>query len=99
MKVQIHDTKQALRVVDLPELLTIEQATTLVGDLVQAVGQCGYEVKMTVDVPRHVPTDTQVAAAVARVAHIRKSFESQNDAWNNERLNREIVIRVLEMCL
>jgi hypothetical protein len=97
MKVQIHDTKQALRVLDLPELLTIEQATALIGDLVDAVTQCGFEVKLTVDVPRHVPTDAQVSAAVRRVAHIRKTLEPA--AWNDERLNRELVVRVLEQCL
>lgn len=97
MTVQIHDTKQLLRV-DPPAVeLKIEDAVQLARDLIDAVTQCGFEVKMDVEVPRHVPTEAQITHAVARVSHIRKSYTDR--PWNDERVNRELVMRVLEACL
>lgn len=99
MNIQISNDQRAIRVVDLPANgeLTIEQATELGRDLWDAVRQCGYELKMTVDVPRHVPTDIQVETAAVRVAHIRRA--AQDRPWNDARTNRELVMRVLEACL
>ena len=99
MIVQVHDTKQALRIT-LPSdgVLTMQDSIQLARDLIDAVTQCGYEVKMTVDVPRHQPTNLQIATAIARVGHIRKALD-QSAPWNDVKVNTEIVMRVLEACL
>jgi hypothetical protein len=99
MNIQTSADQRTIRVTDFPTNgeLTIEQATELGRDLWDAVRQCGYEIKMTVDVPRHIPTDTQVETATVRVAHIRRA--NQDRPWNDLRTNKELVMRVLEACL
>lgn len=97
MNVQIHDNVLALRVVDMPEILDMQSAVQLARDLIDAVTQCGHEVKLNVEVPRHQPTDMQLATAITRVAHIRRA--SQDKPWNDTPVNADIVNRVLEACL
>lgn len=98
IRVQIRDDRQAVRI-DLPDdgALTMAEAVQLARDLIDAVTQCGHEVKMTVDVPRHRPSDAQIAVAVARIGHLRRSMDAK--PWNDARTNQEFVQRVLEACL
>lgn len=98
MTVQIRDDKAALRVT-LPPTgeLDMPAAIQLARDLIDAVTQCGFEVKMNVEVPRHTPTDQQLALAVTRVGHIRRN--AMQAAWNDGKVNSEIVMRVVEACL
>lgn len=98
MTVQIRDDKKALRVT-LPPTGEVDMpaAIQLARDLIDAVTQCGYEVKMNVEVPRHQPTDQQLATAVVRVGHIRRN--AIHAAWNDGKVNSEIVMRVVEACL
>ena len=100
MNIQISNDRKVLRVVAFPESgeLTMQEAISLVRDLIDATTQCGYEVKMTVDVPRHKPTVDQIRTAVHRVGHLRKSLEN-NVPWNDTKVNTELVMRVLEACL
>jgi hypothetical protein len=96
--VQIRSDKQALRF-ELPASgeLNIEDSVALARDLIDAVTQCGHEVKMDVSVPRHQPTDQEVATAIHRVAHLRKTFDST--PWNDTKANTELVMRVINACL
>lgn len=97
MTVQIRGDQQALRV-DPPVVeLDMAQAVQLARDLIDAVTQCGYEVKMNVEVPRHVPTDVQIEHAIVRVGHLRRAAAERR--WNDTKTNTEIVRRVLELCL
>lgn len=97
--IQIRADKQVIRV-NLPASgeLNMEQAIGLARDLIDAVTQCGHEVKMNVEVPRHQPTDVQLMTAIQRVAHLRKSLDQQA-AWNDDKVNTELVTRVLQACL
>ena len=97
MKIQLRDDLGAIRL-DLEgvEMMDIAQATQLASDLIDAVQQCGGTVNMNVEVKRNQPTPQQLAAAVARVGMLRKTFDSQ--PWNDQRANMELVQRVLE-CL
>ena len=79
-------------------ILTPQAAIDLARDLIDAVTQRGFEVKMTVDVPRHQPTPAQIAHAVVRVGHLRKTLDG-SAPWNSDKVNRELVMRVLEACL
>ena len=100
MMVQIHETKQAIRIQSEAadgDYLDMQSAIKLARDLIDAVTQCGYEVKMNVEVPRHQPTQMQLVAAVARVSHIRRA--NQDRPWNDQHTNTDIVMRVLEACL
>ena len=99
INIQIRADKQAIRV-SLPASgeLNMEQAIGLARDLIDAVTQCGHEVKMNVEVPRHQPTDLQLATAVQRVAHLRKTLD-QTAPWNDAKVNTELVSRVLQACL
>jgi len=96
--VQIRDDKKALRV-SIPPTgeLDMPAAIELARDLIDAVTQCGFEVKMNVEVPRHQPTDMQLALAVTRVGHIRRN--AQHAKWDDGKTNSEIVMRVVEACL
>lgn len=99
MNIQIRNDRQAIRV-DLPASgeLNMEDAVTLARDLIDAVTQCGHQVKMDVEVPRHQPSDLQIATAIQRVAHLRKTLDQQA-AWNDVKVNSELVMRVLGACL
>lgn len=97
MTVQIRDDKQALRVTLPAPEITMAEAIELARDLIDAVTQCGFEVKMNVEVPRHQPTDHQLALAVTRVGHIRRN--AQHARWDDGKTNSEIVMRVVEACL
>ncbi|MEK9725792.1 MAG: hypothetical protein VW405_20230 [Rhodospirillaceae bacterium] len=97
MSLQIRSDNQALRLEPPVADLTIPEAVTLARDLIDAVTQCGHEVKMNVEIPRHVPTEMQINAAVTRVGHLRRTAAER--AWHDDRTNREIVARVLEACL
>ena len=77
--------------------ITIEEAAALANGLVDAIQQCDRELKITVQVPKHQPTQAQLIAAVARVSHIRRSM--QDRPWNDVKTNTELVMRVLEACL
>lgn len=96
--VQIRNDKAALKVT-LPPTgeLDMPAAIQLARDLIDAVTQCGFEVKMNVEVPRHQPTDQQLTTAVVRVGHIRRA--APQAAWNDPKVNAEIVMRVVEACL
>jgi hypothetical protein len=98
MTVQIRGDKRALRV-ELPASgeLDMPAAIQLARDLIDAVTQCGFEVKMNVEVPRHAPTDQQLATAVVRVGHIRRN--AMQARWDDGKVNSEIVMRVVEACL
>lgn len=98
MTVQIRDDKAALRVT-LPPTgeLDMPTAVQLARDLIDAVTQCGFEVKMNVEVPRTKITDTQLTTAAVRVGHIRRN--AAQAAWNDSKVNAEIVMRVVEACL
>jgi len=98
VNVQIRNDMQAIRF-EIPDSgeLSIEQSVALARDLIDAVTQCGHEVKMDVQVARHQPTDTEIATAVHRVAHLRKTFDST--AWNDVKANTELVMRVIDACL
>lgn len=98
MTVQIREDKQAFRVT-LPPTGEIDApaAIELARDLIDAVTQCGFEVKMSVEVPRAQPTDAQLALAVTRVGHIRRN--AQHARWDEGKVNSEIVMRVVEACL
>ena len=99
MKVQIRGDKQAVRVELPPDgELSVQEAIDLARDLIDAVTQCGHQVKMNVEVPRHQPTDLQLQTAIQRVAHLRKSLDQQA-AWNDLKVNTELVTRVLAACL
>jgi hypothetical protein len=95
--VQIRGDNQALRLDPPVTELTMAEAIDLARDLIDAVTQCGFEVKMDVEVKRHTPTDQQLQTALRRVWHVRKAAQEQ--AWPDERLNQELVSRVLEACL
>lgn len=97
MTVQIRGDQQALRVDPPVAELDMPQAVQLARDLIDAVTQCGHQVKMDVEVPRHVPTDAQIAQAIVRVGHLRRTALER--AWNDQKTNTEIVMRVLEACL
>lgn len=97
MIIQIRDDKQALRVTLPAPEITMPEAIELARDLIDAVTQCGFEVKMNVEVPRHQPTDQQLALAVTRVGHIRRN--AQQAQWHDGKVNSEIVMRVVEACL
>jgi hypothetical protein len=101
LRVQIHDTKQQLRL-ELADGTATEinmaDAVQLARDLIDAVTQCGHEVKITVDVPRHQPTDMQIATAITRIGHLRKTLDGRAP-WNDVKANQEFVMRVLEVCL
>ena len=97
MTVQIRSDKLAIRVDPPITELDFKSAVDLARDLIDAVTQCGYEVKMDVEVPRRQPTDAQLAQALHRVGHIRRTGLER--AWNDQRTNMEIVARVLEACL
>lgn len=75
--------------------LNVPDAIQLARDLIDAANQMGFTVGITVE--RKPPTEQQLETAVQRVAHIRRHYASA--AWNHERTNREIVMRVLEACL
>ena len=98
MNIQISNDRKALRLTDVPEdrELAMSEAVQLARDLIDAVTQCGFEVKMTVDVPRHQPSVDQIRTAVHRVGHLRKSLTAP---WNDMKTNTELVMRVLEACL
>jgi hypothetical protein len=98
MTVQIRNDKQALRV-ELPASGEVDmpKAIELARDLIDAVTQCGFEVKMNVEVPRHKPSDIQIATAIQRVGHLRKNMVDK--PWNDVGTNTELVRRVLEACL
>ena len=98
VKVQIRGDQQAIRVA-MPKSgeLNIEDSVALARDLIDAVTQCGHEVKMDVQVARHQPTDTEIATAVHRVSHLRKTFDAT--PWNDVKANTELVMRVIEACL
>lgn len=98
MIVQISNDRKVLRVVGFPETgeVTMQEAIQLARDLIDAVTQCGFEVKMTVDVPRPQPSVDQIRTAVHRVGHLRKSLTAP---WNDTKTNTELVMRVLEACL
>ena len=98
MTVQIRDDKAALRVTLPPSgELNMPAAIQLARDLIDAVTQCGFEVKMNVEVPRTQVTDTQLTTAAVRVGHIRRN--AAQAAWNDSKVNAEIVMRVVEACL
>lgn len=99
MNIQIRSDKQAVRVT-LPAAgeLTIPEAAQLARDLIDAATQCGYEVKMTVEVPRHQPTPQQIAVAIRRVGFIRRELD-QSAPWDDVKVNQDIVMRVLAACL
>ena len=101
MKVFPREDKEAICVIEM-ELnpdgsLSLKEANALYNGLCNAIRECGFEIKLTVEVPRHIPTEEQLNTAVHRVAHLRKSFDST--PWNDLRANRELVRRVLEACL
>ena len=98
VNVQIRNDMQAIRVA-MPKSgeLNIEDSVALARDLIDAVTQCGHEVKMDVQVERHQPTNQEIATAVHRVAHLRKTFDAT--AWNDTKANTELVMRVIEACL
>lgn len=99
MKVQIRGDKAAIRVELPPDgELSMEEAVQLARDLIDAVTQCGHQVKLDVEVPRHQPTDVQLQTAIQRVAHLRKSLDG-NAPWNDVKVNSELVMRVLGACL
>lgn len=107
-QIKIRDDKAALLVQGLrapggsivltPCELSISESVQLARDLMDAVTQCGFELKMTVDVPRHQPTDMQIATAITRVGHLRRDLDGQAP-WNDVKTNTEIVMRVLGACL
>jgi hypothetical protein len=96
--VQLRSDKLAVRI-DVPPTGELDPpaAIQLARDLIDAVTQCGFEVKMNVEVPRHQPTDQQLALAVTRVGHIRRN--AQQARWDDGKVNSEIVMRVIEACL
>ena len=95
---QIRDDTKAIRVSVPPTgELDMPAAVELARDLIDAVTQCGFEVKMNVEVPRHQPTDMQLALAVTRVGHIRRNAAQAR--WDDGKVNSEIVMRVVEACL
>ena len=98
MTVQTRDDKKAIRV-SIPPTgeLDMPAAIELARDLIDAVTQCGFEVKMHVEVPRPQPTEMQLALAVTRVGHIRRNAAQAR--WDDGKVNSEIVMRVVEACL
>ena len=97
MTVQIRSDKLAIRLNPPVAELDFKEAVDLARDLIDAVTQCGYEVKLNVEVPRRAPTDAQLAQALHRVGHIRRTALER--AWNDQQTNMEIVARVVEACL
>ena len=99
MNIQLRGDKAAMRVNGLPDgnELTISEATDLINHLAAGVRECGHELKIEVEVPRHKIKPAQLEAAVIRVGHLRRQFE--NRPWNDGKVNAEIVQRVLEACL
>lgn len=96
--VQIRSDKQAIRF-EMPSSgeLNIEESVALARDLIDAVTQCGHQVKMDVSVERHQPTELELATAVQRVAHLRKAYPTA--AWSDTKVNTELVMRVIGACL
>lgn len=106
MKVQVNAEKSAVAI-DLEAAVpmaphyrvpvTPQVAIDLARDLIDAVTQCGFEVKMTVEVPRTPPTQDQINRAVIRVGHLRRDIEHKAP-WHDTKANTELVMRVLEAC-
>jgi hypothetical protein len=98
MIIQLRSDKKAIRVdVEGQTDFSLEDATQLARDLIDAVTQCGAEVKIDVEVPRYKPSDHQVTVAIHRVGQLRKALSDR--PWNDVRANTELVHRVLEACL
>lgn len=95
MNVQIRNDKQRIRAGN--DELDMEQAVQLARDLIDAVTQCGHEVKMNVEVPKHQPSDAQLRTAITRVAHLRRTYADRE--WTDDTVNRTLVEHVLKACL
>jgi len=94
--VQINATQDKLRVEPPASELSIEAAVELARDLIDAVTQCGHQVRMNVQVDRQ-PTDEQIITAIRRVGHMRRELDRK--PWHDGKANAMIVEQVLKACL
>ncbi len=98
MNVYPRDDKQAIHVdsiaVNKDGTIDLQEAHKLYDGLYQALTECGAKITLTVEIPG--PTDAQIAQAVHRVAHLRRSFDAT--PWNDAKANMELVTRVLTAC-